>query len=343
MCAFVGWGPVFFVLVIFLFVSFFWGLFCLFDWVFCLFLLSFCFVFSVVKFGSGSFINSFFFFDGVGGIFVLLTFFVVAVSVLSSISDFAVGGGFSGPFSFFFRVSAVVLCFCFTYYSLFGFYFLFESVFLLFFLILMGWGYSPERLGASFYMLFYTLFVSFPFLVSFLGLGHADFFCFFYSFFGSGYYFWVFYLLVFFVKVPVYFVHLWLPKAHVEAPVRGSMVLAGVLLKLGVYGVVRVFTFVSGLFDFFLGYIYFFVVLGGIVVGFMCLRQVDFKALVAYSSVCHMSFCLVGFFTVSSLGSLGGMVVVVSHGFVSSCLFFLLFVFYCRSGSRRLFFNKGVL
>ena len=148
---------------------------------------------------------------------------------------------------------------------------------------------------------------------------------------------------MFLVKVPVYFVHLWLPKAHVEAPVRGSMVLAGVLLKLGVYGVVRVFTFVRGLFDFFLGYIYFFVVLGGIVVGFACFRQVDLKALVAYSSVCHMSFCLVGFFTVSSMGGLGGMVVVVSHGFVSSCLFFLLFVFYCRSGSRRLFFNKGVL
>lgn len=192
---------------IFLFVSFFFRLFCLFDWFFCFFLFCSCFVYLVFKFGSGFFINSFFLVDGVGGVFVLLTFFVVMVSVLSSVSDFS-GRGLFGLFSFFSRVSGVVLCFCFVYYRLFGFYFLFESVFLLFFLILLGWGYSPERLGASFYMLFYTLSVSFPFLVSILSLGGVDFFCFFYSSSRVGYYFWVFYLLVFFVKVPVYFVHL---------------------------------------------------------------------------------------------------------------------------------------
>lgn len=208
MCTFFGGRFVFLILAIFLFVSLFCGLFCLYDWLFCFFLLSLCFIFSVLKFGSGLFVNSFFFFDGVGGVFVLLTFFVVIVSVLSSVSDLSGGGGTFGLFGLFFRVRAVVLCFCFIYYSLFGFYFLFESVFLLFFLILVGWGYSPERLGASFYMLFYTLFVSFPFLVSILRLGHVDFFCFFYPSFGEGYYFWFFYLLVFFVKVPVYFVHL---------------------------------------------------------------------------------------------------------------------------------------
>lgn len=182
-------------------------MFCLFDWLFSFFLLSFCFVFLVLKFGIGFFINSFFLLDGVGGVFVLLTFFVVVVSVLSSVSDFSSSGLF-GLFSLFSRMSAIVLCFCFVYYRFFGFYFLFESVFLIFFLVLMGWGYSPERLGASFYMLFYTLFVSFPFLVSILRLGCGDFFCFFYSFSAVGYYFWLFYLLVFFVKVPVYFVHL---------------------------------------------------------------------------------------------------------------------------------------
>ena len=171
------------------------------------FFFSFCFVYLVFKFGLGFFVNSFFLVDGVGGVFVLLTFFIVIVSVLSSISDFS-GGSLFGLFSFLSRISGVVLCFCFIYYRLFGFYFLFESVFLLFFLILLGWGYRPERLGASFYMLFYTLFVSFPFLVSILSLGYVDFFCFFFSSFGAGYYFWGFCLLVFFVKVPVYFVHL---------------------------------------------------------------------------------------------------------------------------------------
>jgi len=155
-----------------------------------------------------------------------------------------VGFIFFWVFFFFFFLFGFVVLVCFF------FYFCFEFIFLLMFLFLLSWGYSPERLQASFYMVFYTLVVSFPFLVfitlngmfncynRFLLMG---------DFVG---YWWVFFILVFLVKLPVYGVHIWLPKAHVEAPVSGSMVLAGVLLKLGCYGLYR--------FSFFFFFLFFF-------------------------------------------------------------------------------------
>lgn len=183
------------------------------------------------------------------------------------------------------------------------FYVSFEFVFLLIFVFLLGWGKTAERLQASFYMFFYTMVFSLPFLIilvdCFINYG-SSFYSF--SFFSYGEYFLVFMLLVFVVKLPLFGFHLWLPKAHVEAPVAGSIILAGVLLKLGGYGLYRFLSIIStyGNFSFiFFSYFFYVSLFGSLLVSFFCLRQIDLKTLIAYSSVVHMRVIVLGIFRFS--------------------------------------------
>lgn len=154
--------------------------------------------------------------------------------------------------------------------------------------------------------------------------------------------------LVFLVKFPVYGVHLWLPKAHVEAPLAGRIVLAGVLLKLGGFGLIRFFgLFFWGSIMRFYGRVSDIFILiglfGSIVVGLLCLRQVDLKALVAYSSVLHMGICLVGIRSMILVGYVGGVYILIAHGFCSSAIFRVVYFSYERVFSRSLFLRKGGL
>nr|YP_010309790.1 NADH dehydrogenase subunit 4 [Megetra punctata]UMR54907.1 NADH dehydrogenase subunit 4 [Megetra punctata] len=282
--------------------------------------------------------------DLISYLMILLSFWVCALMLMASQKIY-----YTGFWSQFFLLVLVVLMLslymAFGSLNLFIFYIFFEISLIPTLMLILGWGYQPERLQAGVYLLFYTLFASLPMMISIF---------YYYSVFGSlDFYFLngelgelVLYLcmnMVFFIKIPLFFVHLWLPKAHVEAPVSGSMILAGVMLKLGGYGLMRMMVVFLSLG---LKINYFFIglsLMGGLMVSLICLRQSDMKSLIAYSSVAHMGVALSGILTLSFWGMSGSLMMMIAHGLCSSGLFCLANFNYERLSSRSLYLNKGLI
>nr|AZL92743.1 NADH dehydrogenase subunit 4 [Osmerus mordax dentex]AZL92756.1 NADH dehydrogenase subunit 4 [Osmerus mordax dentex] len=231
------------------------------------------------------------------------------------------------------------------------FYVMFEATLVPTLIIITRWGNQAERLNAGTYFLFYTLAGSLPLLVALLLLqnetGTLSLITLQYSqplqlsTWGDKLW-WVGCLLAFLVKMPLYGVHLWLPKAHVEAPIAGSMVLAAVLLKLGGYGMMRMMLMLDPLSKE-LAYPFIVLALWGVIMtGSICLRQTDLKSLIAYSSVSHMGLVAGGILIQTPWGFTGAIILMIAHGLASSALFCLANTAYERTHSRTMLLARGL-
>lgn len=230
------------------------------------------------------------------------------------------------------------------------FYVAFEATLIPTLCLITRWGNQAERLNAGTYFLFYTLAGSLPLLVTLLiqyNSGTLSILSSLFTFtecpllhskilWSAGC------LLAFLVKIPLYGVHLWLPKAHVEAPIAGSIILAAVLLKLGGYGLIRIMPLLESISEY-LTFPFVSLALWGIAITSLnCLRQTDLKSLIAYSSVSHMGLVVAAIFIQTPWSLAGALILIIAHGLTSSALFCLANTVYERSHTRTMALTGGL-
>jgi len=216
-------------------------------------------------------------------------------------------------------------------------------------ILILGWGYQPERLQAGLYLIMYTMCASLPLLCGILYRlsSRGSLFIFFrLEFLDISNSFvsiwWLIFIIAFIVKIPLYLFHLWLPKAHVEAPVSGSIILAGVLLKLGGYGLFRIGRLISWINSYVSSIFLRISIWGALITRIICLRQVDIKSLIAYSSVGHMGLLISGYIRIQVWGWIGTICIMICHGLVSSGLFSISNIRYENTSTRSIYLTKGL-
>ena len=283
--------------------------------------------------------------DGLSVFFLLLTGFLIFLCLLMGWNR-VVSGKF---FVLTFLVLEVFCLLSFLTSDILFFYVMFEAIAIPMFIIIGYWGSRQRKIRASYQFFLYTiggsLFMLLGILLCLFECGSSDIFlcskfdinvrrqillflCFFLSFA---------------VKVPMIPVHIWLPEAHVEAPTTGSVLLAGLLLKLGGYGFIRfLFPLLPYANVFFSPAVFTMSVLGIIYASLTTIRQVDLKKIIAYSSIAHMNLVNVGLFSLNIQGLEGGVYLMLSHGLVSSALFFCVGMLYDRFHTRVIKYYQGL-
>nr|YP_009115237.1 NADH dehydrogenase subunit 4 [Wadicosa fidelis]AIZ97183.1 NADH dehydrogenase subunit 4 [Wadicosa fidelis] len=236
----------------------------------------------------------------------------------------------------------IILMLTFSVMSMMLFYILFELVLIPTMILVMKSGKQPERLQASIYLMVYTITASLPLLVSIILLNYNQ--SFIMSFMTMNKLNMpILFMLAFLTKMPMFFMHLWLPKAHVEAPLEGSMILAAILLKLGGYGLMRFIPLCISKINKINHWIISISMIGATCTSLNCIRQKDLKSLIAYSSVAHMALVLLSMFTLNYIGLMGAVMMMIAHGLSSSALFLLTNDLYSKYHTRNISSFKGLI
>lgn len=284
--------------------------------------------------------------DGISIFFLLLTTLLIPLcllaswnSVTKSVKEYVIA----------FLIMESFLILVFSVRDLLLFYIFFESVLIPMFIIIGVWGSRERKVRASYMFFLYTLLGSVLMLLSILYIyfrvGTTDYetLLAFQFTFNEQRFIWLAFFASFASKVPMLPVHIWLPEAHVEAPTAGSVVLAGILLKLGSYGFLRFsLPLLPEASLYFTPFIFALSILGVIYPSLTAIRQTDLKRIIAYTSVAHMNLVMIGLFSFNVVGLEGAILQSLSHGFVSSALFLIIGVLYDRHHTRMVKYYSGL-